>query len=342
MIEQLSFLFKDNKCLEILYFIMLIVGGFKITLFIISLTRLLLDLMVFPSKSMKIYGANKGCYALITGSSDGIGKEFAIQLAERGFNLLLISRTSSKLEELKKTIENQYKVKTEILALDLLDDNSANYDAILQLCTNLPITVLVNNVGQSHSFPTPFLMTKEQDLRNIITINNTVTLRITQIVAPIIIENAKKLNCRGLVLTMGSFSGLVPTPLLAVYSGSKAFLQNWSSALAAELSVHNIDVQLVISYLVTSSMSKIKRTSLLVPNPCQFVRSTLSNLVKRVGAQERFATMTPYWSHALLHFAIENFMGVYSKFVCYINYNNHLKISKRALKKMEREAAKNK
>ena len=208
-------------------------------------------------------------------------------------------------------------------------------------CKDLPITVLINNVGQSHSIPVPFLETEEEELRNIITINNTATLLITQIIAPIISKTVKETKkSRGLILTMGSFGGLIPTPLLATYSGSKAFLQQWSTSLAGELQKDNIDVELVLSYLVTSSMSKIRRTSMMIPNPSKFVKATLSNVGRRCGAQERYGTMTPFWSHAIYEFIIEETFGVFSKIVNTINYSFHKSIRVRALKKAARLAKK--
>ncbi|CAI4274811.1 CFF_collapsed_G0003460.mRNA.1.CDS.1 [Saccharomyces cerevisiae] len=286
----------------------------------------------------------RGKYCAITGASDGIGKEFARQMAKRGFNLVLISRTQSKLEALQKELEDQHHVVVKILAIDIAEDKESNYESIKELCAQLPITVLVNNVGQSHSIPVPFLETEEKELRDIITINNTATLLITQIIAPKIVETVKaenkKSGTRGLILTMGSFGGLIPTPLLATYSGSKSFLQSWSNSLAGELSKDAIDVELIISYLVTSSMSKIRRSSLMIPNPQQFVKSTLRSVGRRCGSQERYATMTPYWAHAVYQFVITETFGVYSKIVNSINYSFHKSIRIRALKKAARQVKK--
>lgn len=226
------------------------------------------------------------------------------------------------------------------MAFDASTDAPSNYSSLKKLVNSLEnVTVLVNNVGQSHSIPVPFLETSEEELQSIITINNLATLKITQAVTPKILESTKKLKTKGLILTMGSFSGLTPTPLLATYSGSKAFLQAWNNALARELSPQNIDVQIILSYLVTSAMSKIRRTSALIPNPKQFVYFTLKQAgTKHGGAQERYATLTPYWSHALFHWWINAIVGVWSKLVININYNMHVDIRKRALKKAERLA----
>jgi NAD(P)-dependent dehydrogenase (short-subunit alcohol dehydrogenase family) len=55
---------------------------------------------------------------------------------------------------------------------------------------------------------------------------------------------------RGLVLNIGSFAGAVPSPMLATYSGTKAFLATFTSALAEEVRAHNIVVEHVNTYFV--------------------------------------------------------------------------------------------
>lgn len=317
-------------------------GLFKFTLSVLSYTKLLLDLFVLPATNFKRYGAKTGAWAVVTGASDGIGKEFSIQLAKKGLNVVLVSRTESKLVALAEEISSKYKVETKYLAFDASTDKPENYQALSKLVNSLDsVTVLINNVGQSHSIPVPFLETTGEELQNIITVNDTATLKITQAVAPKIVASVKaaKNIPKGLIMTMGSFSGLTPTPLLATYSGSKAFLQAWNNALASELAPQNVEVQIVLSYLVTSAMSKIRRTSALIPNPKQFVHSALRNAgTRRAGAQERYATLTPYWSHALMHWWINATVGVFSKLVIGINYNMHVDIRKRALRKAERLA----
>lgn len=329
---------SDCKIIHALIYGALFVGVYKITTFALSFGSLLADLFILPAVNFKKYGAKQGKWAVVTGASDGIGKEYAFQLASKGLNVVLISRTLSKLELIATEIETKYKVSTRVIAFDASTDESSNYAEILKTVADLPVTVLVNNVGQSHSIPVPFLETEDKELRDIITINNTVTLKITQAVAPVIADTVAKENkkVRGLILTMGSFGGLLPTPYLATYSGSKSFLQAWSAALAGELKPQGIDVELVISYLVTSAMSKIKRSSATIPNPKAFVSSVLRTAGRRCGAQERYATTTPFWTHALMHFGIENSVGVYSKFANSLNFSMHKSIRQRALKKAAR------
>lgn len=274
----------------------------------------------------------------MTGASDGLGKEFATQLASNGFNLVLVSRTRSKLEALASELEEKFagkKLQTRVVAMDYSQDRSEDYDTLAQEIADLDVGVLINNVGQSHSIPVPFTETTGKELQDIVTINCLGTLKTTQVVAPIMTRRGK-----GLILTLGSFAGWTPTPYLATYSGSKAFLQHWSTSLAAELKPQGVDVQLVLSYLVTTAMSKIRRTSMLIPGPRQFVRAALGKIGSG-GYQTAASTYTPYWSHALFLWVVENTVGPMSRIAVGINLDMHKDIRKRALRKAERDAKKN-
>lgn len=306
------------------------------------LTRLQLQLnwrlpvVLLTASQLRKYG-KPGTWAVVTGASDGLGKEYATQLAAKGFNLVLVSRTQAKLDALAKDLEQKFtgkglQIKT--LAMDFAQDNDADYERLRELVQDLDVGILINNVGQSHSIPVPFLETPKEELQNIVTINCLGTLKVTQIVAPILQKRK-----RGLILTMGSFGGWTPTPYLATYSGSKAFLQQWSNALASELSDYNVDVYLVLSHLVTTAMSKVRRTSLLIPNPRGFVKAALGK-VGLGGYQTAPNTYTPWWSHAFMLWVIENVAGVNSPLTIWYNKKMHLDIRRRALRKQAREAKK--
>lgn len=271
----------------------------------------------------------------MTGASDGLGKEFATQLARQGFNLVLVSRTQSKLQTLAKELESRFgTLQTKVLAMDFSADKTEDYESLASLIDGLDVGVLINNVGQSHSIPTPFLLTEKKELQDIVTINCLGTLKVTQVVAPGM-ESRK----RGLILTMGSFGGWAPTPYLATYSGSKAFLQQWSSALAAELKPSNVDVQLCLSYLVTTAMSKVRRANLLIPGPKPFVHAALGK-VGNGSWQSMPDTYTPWWSHALMGWAAETFLGTGSTLLRWYNLKMHVDIRTRALRKAARDAKK--
>lgn len=218
--------------------------------------------------------------------------------------------------------------------MDFSKDSDEDYQRLAELIKGLDIGVLINNVGQSHSIPVSFLDTPSNELQSIVTINCLATLKTTQVVAPLIVARKK----RGLILTIGSFAGWIPTPYLATYSGSKAFLQHWSSSLAAELKPKNVDVELCLSYLVTTAMSKVRRTSTLVPNPKQWVKSALGHI--GIGGQNFAHTYTAYWSHALMAWWVENTIGAGNSWGIWYNLKMHIDIRNRALRKAAREAKK--
>lgn len=279
----------------------------------------------------------RGSWALITGASDGIGKEYALALAAKGYNLILVSRTQSKLDSLADDITSKYgpKISTKTYSMDFSRNLDADYAGLRKTVDGLDISILINNVGLSHSIPVPFVETPQKEMTDIIMINCLATLRTTQLITPGMISRK-----RGLILTMASFGGAFPTPLLATYSGSKAFLQQWSSALGSELEPHGVHVECVQSHLITTAMSKIKRSSALVPNPKQFVRAVLGKIGRSGGAQNISYTSTPYWSHGLMHWFLSSFVGERTRFLVNINRGMHEDIRKRALRKAAREAKK--
>ncbi|KAI4245952.1 MAG: hypothetical protein L6R40_002168 [Gallowayella cf. fulva] len=306
-----------------------------------NLIRLLFSLFILPGKPLRTFGLPSS-YAIITGASDGLGKEFALHLSRAPFNLLLISRTGSKLDALAHQIRSQNRnIDVRTLAFDFGTVNDASSssshlqplrDAIEEL---EDIAILINNVGKSHDIPVPFIETEEKEMRDIININCLSTLLTTAIVAPRMVKQK-----RGLILTMGSFGGLMPTPLLATYSGSKAFLQKWSTALGSELQPHGVTVEVVQSYLVTSAMSKIRRPSLMIPSAKAFVRSVLTSVGRTGGAQGWGWTSTPWWTHAIMQWGVSGLAGLDNKLVLGVNKEMHEGIRKKALRKKERDSKK--
>ena len=313
------------------------IGAVTILYIAYNVTRVLLSIFVLPGKSLSSFGP-RGSWALITGASDGIGKEYAYQLAAKGFNLLLVSRTASKLEDVSTTITSKNaSCRVETLPVDFATASDEDYANISKLLQGKEVAVLVNNVGLSHSIPITFADTPENEWRSIININCTATLKVTQIVLPGMLERKK-----GLVLTMGSFGGLLPTPLLATYSGSKAFLQQWSNALASEVGVSGVTVHFIQAYLITSAMSKVKKVSWLIPSEKTFVRSTLAKIGRRGGSIGYAYSGTPYPSHGLAAAVLIGILGAYGEIIASFNRKMHIDIRKRALRKAEREKVGNK
>ncbi|CAI2169038.1 101_t:CDS:2 [Funneliformis geosporum] len=309
-----------------------IVGAFVAVTKALSFWKLLFDLYLRPGKSLKQFGADTGAWAVITGASDGIGKEFACQLAAAKFNVLLISRTELKLQNLSNDIESKYQVESKTYAMDFAKGDKKDYENLKEIIGKLNVGVLINNVATNHEIPTPFILETDEVINNIVEVNVAGFLRITKIVLPRMISSN-----RGLIINVGSFSGMVPTPYLSVYSASKAFMSTFSAALGTELNSKGIVVENVNLYFVVSAMSKIRKSSWLVPQPKPCVKSILSKIGVSGGASNVPYSSCVYPSHALANWLITNTFNQ-SFWV-----NNGLSINedirKRALRKREREAA---
>ncbi len=135
---------------------------------------------------------------------------------------MLVSRTESKPQILFTEITQKYTgsaIQIKILLKDFSKNNKDDYAKLKALVNSLNVGIRINNIGQSYSILVPFIFTPKNKIRDIITINYITTLRVTQIIALRIVQRK-----RGLILTIGSFGSLLPTPLFATYSRSKAFL----------------------------------------------------------------------------------------------------------------------
>ena len=65
-----------------------------------------------------------GEWALVTGASSGIGKEFCYQLANRGMNIILVARRKEIIEKIALDIEHKNGVKTRIINIDITQDSA--------------------------------------------------------------------------------------------------------------------------------------------------------------------------------------------------------------------------
>jgi len=240
--------------------------------------------LFFPMPNFKKYGQ----WAVVTGAADGIGKAYAMELANAGMDVVLISRTLSKLEAVAKEIEETYSVKTKVIAADFTRTDI--YQMIEKELAGLDVGVLVNNVGMSYPYPEYFLELPEGDKISMDLVNcNVVSLvQMTRLVMPRMTEKRK-----GVVINLASISAESIVPLLSLYGATKAFVAHFSENLHAEYSKMGVHVHLVIPGYVATQMSGIRKASLSVPSPKAFVISDLRSVgwLARTGG---------YWFHVIL------------------------------------------
>lgn len=176
--------------------------------------------------------------ALITGASTGIGAVYADRLAKRGYDLILVSRSKDKLDHVAKQIQSNTGRNAETVQADL----SVNADVkrvAERLATDSSITAFVNNAGIASA--SKLLESDPDYLDQIVQINVTAFTRLAVAAAS---SFAKRST--GLIINIGSVVALAPELLNGVYSGSKAFVQGFSTSLKNELADKGVTVQVVL------------------------------------------------------------------------------------------------
>jgi hypothetical protein len=176
--------------------------------------------------------------ALVTGSSSGIGALYADRLARRGYDLILVARDKAKLDTLAAKLAKDTGRKIEVLPADL------NAKADLRrvedrLKSDSSITALINNAGVGSAGP--LLTSNVEDMDAMIQLNVVALTRLALAVAPAFV--ARK---NGTIINIASIVALDPDVLNGTYSGTKAYVVNFSQALHKEFKDTGVRVQAVL------------------------------------------------------------------------------------------------
>lgn len=176
--------------------------------------------------------------ALITGASTGIGSVYADRLARRGYDLILVARSQDKLNDVAKRIESGTGRKVETLQADLTV--AADTKRVAErLAGDSSITALVNNAGIAAA--SKLLESDVAYMDQMIQLNVAAFTRLALVAA-----TAFAARANGLIINIGSVVALAPELLNGVYSGTKAYVQNFSTALKNDLADKGVTVQVVL------------------------------------------------------------------------------------------------
>jgi uncharacterized protein len=177
--------------------------------------------------------AKYGKYALVTGASSGIGAEFAVQLADAGFDLILVARRKDRLDALAEELHNRTGVQVVVEAVDLGATDAV--DELFRRVRGFDVGVVVVSAGLIVAGP---FSENDYAAETAVTQVNTVALmqlahRFGQAMVP---------RGRGALILLSSSVGHFATPYSANYAATKAYVSSLGRALHYELKASGVDV----------------------------------------------------------------------------------------------------
>jgi short-subunit dehydrogenase len=182
-------------------------------------------------------------YALVTGASSGIGEEFARQLAERGWPLILVARSQDRLASLHDQLIAAHAVDVRCVAMDLTAPG-APLDLFEKTQADaLKITLLINNAGFGGFGE--FAGQDRERLLQMIELNITALVELTHLYLRAMYRQSEAQRGSSGIINIASVAGFMPLPYSAVYAATKAFVLSFSQALAEEASQHGVRIMAV-------------------------------------------------------------------------------------------------
>jgi len=170
----------------------------------------------------------KSKHALVTGASSGMGVEFAKQLAAMGADLTIVARRKDRLDALADQIRAEYKVAVEVVDLDLSEPGSAQALFAATEGAGRAIDLLINNAGggiHQNFLDIPWERSQRQMQVNVTTLTELCWR----------FGRAMRSRGSGRILNVSSIGAYTPSPTYATYSAGKAFVRDFSEAIAFEL-----------------------------------------------------------------------------------------------------------
>ncbi|CAM4304427.1 SDR family NAD(P)-dependent oxidoreductase [Saccharibacillus endophyticus] len=168
-----------------------------------------------------------GKTVLITGASSGIGECFSEELAAKGAHLILVARSSEKLNALAERLSGRYGIQAVAISLDLSVSGAAErLTKNMQDCGLQP-DMLINNAGIG-----TMARFEEIDAARIereVTLNIMTLTELTRYLLPNMLKRGS-----GLVINVASMTAFQPSPYMAVYGATKAYVLSFTEALWAE------------------------------------------------------------------------------------------------------------
>ena len=191
----------------------------------------------------------KGKTALVTGAGKGIGKASAIALAEAGADLIILSRTKSDLEKVKKQI---IKIKRKCTIYDCDISNFEDLKLVFNKISK--IDILVNNAGTNR--PEYFTKIDKEDMDYVVDLNLKAAFHVAQMASKLMIKAKNRKSIGGSIINISSQLGKVGAPKRSIYNMTKFGIEGLTRGMALDLAKDNIRVNTVCPTFVETPMVK--------------------------------------------------------------------------------------
>ena len=260
----------------------------------------------------------RACNVQLTGATDGIGKEFCIQLAKLKFNLILVSRNIEKLKNVSDELKKKYiNLKTILIEFDFSKKFSIKeYEKFFlnnKEIKNLDISILINNIGISQrelftNYSLEFIM----DTININIVSQSLLTKI-------FINKFLNRNKKCAIISMSSYSATLPLILSSIYCASKIYDDYLLRSIAEENKGKNIDFLSVRpQYVNTPSRANHKK---------EFKAISTEECVNGIFQDLGYETVTNgHWSHCIKGVIFDIFGMKIKNFFRYIGNKDKFKI----------------
>ncbi|MBS7277546.1 MAG: SDR family NAD(P)-dependent oxidoreductase [Bacteroidales bacterium] len=218
--------------------------------------------------------------ALVTGGSSGIGLEFSRQLAEKGYDLIIVSNSREQLDAVCAPIAEEYGVRVIPRLQNLAAGNAA--EELMEWCDSQSVLpdILINNAGMFYFKElSPELMGKAEVM---IGLHVTTPTKMC-----ILFGDRMKQRGSGRILLVASMAARIPAPGIQVYSATKAYLRSFGESLSFELKPYGVTVTTLCPAAVATPLYGLKKGLLnfgvairVIHTPQWLVRKALKGLFR--------------------------------------------------------------
>ena len=231
-------------------------------------------------------------WALVTGASSGFGVDFAKELAQQGYNLVLVARRVEPMEHLARKLEQSHGVSVIVVGKDLSQPGASL--ELLQRLEKEPIAVdtLVSNAG--FGLFGNFMDQPLERTMDMLKINVTALTELTYAFGQAMVRKGS-----GRILLVASIGGYQATPTYAAYSASKSYVLLFGEALHEELKPHGVTVTVLSPGITDTEFLKVSGQKATAYQRLVMMHSAPVVKIALRGLARGRASIVPGWLNAI-------------------------------------------